>query len=501
MTLSKKLYGTVGATAAVGLLVAVSGIAYLRELGEELRNATESTAVKLDLVNAARARAWEMVASLQGVYVSASLKNQKELDAGEKRWRSAYKRAQEQIDQLRPLFDSRETADLEKYQSSLRAFGQVSTDYISVCKEQKFEQLAGLMPGVQRFASLSDDTLNDLKIVQRNKLKAVQIRSETLRSRSLSVSLCLSGVLLVIVVLAVFGTRSICRTMTVAIGELSNGAEQVAGAAGQVSSSSQSLAQGASQQAASLAQTLASSERIDSLAHRNSENSRGAAGLVTESQEKFQQTNQSLDEMVAAMGEISTQSEKISRIIKSIDEIAFQTNILALNAAVEAARAGEAGLGFAVVADEVRNLAQRCAQAANDTTALIEESIAKSNGGKSRVDQVAVAIRAVTDDCVRVKKLVDEVHSGSLEQARGTGEIGKAILQMQQLTQTTAADAAESAAAAEELSEQSTTLQQTVRNLTVMVGGSAPAIRPGSMARQAAAVHPRGIHSIPSEVV
>jgi methyl-accepting chemotaxis protein len=207
------------------------------------------------------------------------------------------------------------------------------------------------------------------------------------------------------------------------------------------------------------------------MAHKNSDNSAAAAGLVTGSQEKFVETNRSLDQMVTAMQEINTSSDKIAKIIKVIDEIAFQTNILALNAAVEAARAGEAGMGFAVVADEVRNLAQRSAQAAKDTAALIEESIAKSNEGKARVDQVAVAIRGITEESGKVKVLVDEVSMGSQEQARGLEQIAKAVTQMEQVTQQTAASAEESAAAAEELTAQSESVKDVLERLTTMIGG------------------------------
>ena len=126
------------------------------------------------------------------------------------------------------------------------------------------------------------------------------------------------------------------------------------------------------------------------MAHKNTENSQEAARLMALSRSKFDEAEQDLNQMVTAMSEINSQSDKIARIIKVIDEIAFQTNILALNAAVEAARAGEAGMGFAVVADEVRGLAQRSAQAAKDTSSLIEESISKSNNGKVKVDQAAV---------------------------------------------------------------------------------------------------------------
>lgn len=184
------------------------------------------------------------------------------------------------------------------------------------------------------------------------------------------------------------------------------------------------------------------------------------------------------------MDEIHASSGKISKIIKVIDEIAFQTNILALNAAVEAARAGEAGMGFAVVADEVRNLAQRCAQAARDTSSLIADSIRTSNDGKSKVDQVAGAVRSITAESAKVKVLVDEVSVGSEEQTRGIEQVAKAINQMEQVTQRSAASAEEGAAAAEELNAQSATMRELVDRLAALAGtqGSArtPAPRPAS---------------------
>lgn len=312
-------------------------------------------------------------------------------------------------------------------------------------------------------------------ISQRSQATASEVTAkmlaDTRRGRLLQVGLCLLGVA-VALTLGFLLVRHLNSTLNLAIGNLMDGSEQVSSAAGQVAVSSQSLAQGASEQAALLEETSASAQEISSMAHTNSEKSRKAATLMAESQQGFAATNKSLDEMVTAMNEINSQSDRVSKIIKVIQDIAFQTNILALNAAVEAARAGEAGMGFAVVADEVRNLAQRSAQAARDTSALIEESITKSNAGKAKVDRLATLIRTLTEEAASVKTLVEEVNSGSQEQTRGIEQMSKATVQMEGVTQTAAASAEEGASAAEQLAAQSETLKDIVRRLTVMVNGS-----------------------------
>jgi methyl-accepting chemotaxis protein len=277
--------------------------------------------------------------------------------------------------------------------------------------------------------------------------------------------------------LAYFIVRGISAVLTRTVSELTESAAQVTSAATQVAGSSQSLAQGASELAASIEETSASTEQLASMTRKNSENSERSSEIMSVVDGQIGHANKVLALMAVSMDHINTSSGKISKIIKVIDEIAFQTNILALNASVEAARAGSAGMGFAVVADEVRNLAQRSAQAASDTTLLIEESIAKSSEGKATLIEVEAAIRSITESASQVKMLVDEVNTGSREQAQGTEQISKAITQMEQVTQQTAANAEESAAASEELSAQAETMRDALAGLQSMVDESAGAER------------------------
>jgi methyl-accepting chemotaxis protein len=254
---------------------------------------------------------------------------------------------------------------------------------------------------------------------------------------------------------------------------LARNSGQVAKLSSEVRSAGETLANVSSQQAASLEETAASAEEITAMTQKNAENSQAAAGVMSTVDGHVKASNRTLDEMVASMRDINESSAKISKIIKVIDEIAFQTNILALNAAVEAARAGEAGAGFAVVADEVRNLAQRSAQAARDTSQLIEESIAKSQDGTVKLQQVTAGIVAITQDSARVKLLVDEVSGGSQEQARGIDQIAKAVSQMERGTQDSAESAHQSAESSVQLMTQAEELHGIVLQLRSLVGSEA----------------------------
>jgi methyl-accepting chemotaxis protein/methyl-accepting chemotaxis protein-1 (serine sensor receptor) len=247
-----------------------------------------------------------------------------------------------------------------------------------------------------------------------------------------------------------------------------------------MSASANSLAQSATEQAATLEETSASTEEIGSMARTAAEHADQAAALMATVSERVTDASQSIGQMVSTMASVRESSQRVSKIIKTIDEIAFQTNILALNAAVEAARAGAAGMGFAVVADEVRNLAQRAAQAARDTTQLIEESMARSTEGDGSVKHVSASIAGITAATTTLTESLRGIHAVTREQAHGLGQVARSVQQMGQVTQNTAASAEEGAAASKVLHAQAHEALQAVVALERIVGTSqrsAPATR------------------------
>ena len=266
--------------------------------------------------------------------------------------------------------------------------------------------------------------------------------------------------------------RSIGRSMQSITVTLDEAAAQVSSAAGQVSTTSQSLAEGASEQASSLEETSASLEQLSSMTKRNADSALQAKGNAGQCLGSADVGARQMQSMQAAMAAIRSASHDISNILKTIDEIAFQTNILALNAAVEAARAGEAGAGFAVVADEVRSLAQRCAAAAKETAQKIEDSVAKSEHGSKVSAEVAQSFAAIQQQVRQLNQSVTEIATASNEQSLGIGQVTAAISQMDKVTQSNAASAEECAASAEELNAQSHLLKDAVRGLRHLVGSA-----------------------------
>lgn len=248
-------------------------------------------------------------------------------------------------------------------------------------------------------------------------------------------------------------------------------AEQLASTARQVASASQSLAEGASEQAASIEESSSSLEEMASMTRRNSENAHRASELGKQARGAAERGATDMQTMKQAMGDLQSSSDDIAKIIQTIDEIAFQTNILALNAAVEAARAGEAGMGFAVVADEVRNLAQRSAQAAKETATKIEGAVRKTSQGVEISGHVAHALSNIVAQAREVDELVSEVAGASKEQTVGISQINDAVGQMDKVTQNSAAHAEETAAASEELKAQARSLEESIQELRLLVEG------------------------------
>jgi methyl-accepting chemotaxis protein/methyl-accepting chemotaxis protein-1 (serine sensor receptor) len=472
MTVGKKL--TICIAGMLAALLGLAGAAWYatQSLGSELNFATTTVGLRTLTAGALQAEVSGLREKERGLLMYAFGHDKKRVDSNQDEFRELFKEAKASIAAIRPLLTTTEgkaliatvDADLDQYtvlfdEGANLALGGKTMAALAVFRDKggvvgtHMEKAAGDYLALQK-AALADANANGIQ------------KTATIR--------WIAG-LFVVIALAVVGlvsfiVRKIVSQLRTIATSLSDGASQIAAGSGQVSSASQTLAQGASEQASSLEETSASAEEITSMTRQNASNTGKVAELMNTVDHRVSEGNHTLASMVASMKQINDSSGKISKIIKVIDEIAFQTNILALNAAVEAARAGEAGMGFAVVADEVRNLAQRSAQAAKDTAALIEESITTSNEGSTQLQKVADVVGSITEAANQVKVLVDEVNIGSQEQAKGIEEIARSLTEMDKVTQGTAAAAEESASASQQMSAQAQALTHIVDELRTMAG-------------------------------
>lgn len=415
-------------------------------------------------------------------------------------------RAVQRIVAMDPLFNELEAKSTEPENRALIADAKRTTSDYSEAMEDYAQVSRVLAELNQKRIDTGTETLEMAKSLASEGIEwTTAISNESVADlgaaeRVMGIGLLIAAILGV--VLAIMITKSIVRPLTLAIADLSNGSSESSSAAEQVSSASQSLAEGASEQASSLEETSSSMEEITSMVAHNadvakqtSEHARLASEAASDGVRSMSElrtgadsVNDSAKEMEEAMNAIKESSDSISKIIKTIDEIAFQTNILALNAAVEAARAGEAGAGFAVVADEVRSLAHRAAEAAQETASLIEGSMERSARGvrvnqtvgenlRSVLEKAAVVengLKSISQTVGEVASSMQGLEASVVEQQEGISQINTAITQVNDVTQTNAASAEEAASAAEEMNAQAVSLMEIVGTLTLMVSGKKP---------------------------
>jgi methyl-accepting chemotaxis protein len=296
-----------------------------------------------------------------------------------------------------------------------------------------------------------------------------------------------NGLLTTLIIVLVFGTLAalvmhyqIIAPLVRVLKRLTGVSDQVQGTSHELSAASQSLAEGASEQAASLEETSAALEEFSASTRNTAGHAQSAAELAAQTRRAAETGAAGMAQMNQAMGEIQTASGNIAKIIKTIDEIAFQTNILALNAAVEAARAGEAGLGFTVVAGEVRNLALRSATAAKETAAIAEDTIGKSRNGARISAEVARHFQEITEKARRVDELIAQIATTSQEQNQGIGQLNSAVHEVDSVTQRNAANAEQSASVAVELDAQAQALRVIIGELAGLLSGQSGAAAAGA---------------------
>ena len=472
-TIGTKLSLCFSAMLAISLLLGATALYFIMNLGGMLEDTASILLKKTTLVGSIQAAASDLIATENQIILRNMVQDQGQVARLADEYRQVSQGMQRDLSEIEPLLETAEgrqiISDLKRAQAECARNHEEMAQALASQRGDVALKIFGerVTPMVQNMKARAEDLVRISRRIGEQRGKEAHSAKVT-STVAVVVLLVLAALVGGAAIYLVQRTTSSLRKLAQ---QLARSAEQVTAAGGQISSASQALAQGASEQAASLEETSASTEEMSSMTRRNAENSNAAANVVSESAAKTEAASTALKKLVVAMDEINASSEKISKIIKVIDEIAFQTNILALNAAVEAARAGEAGLGFAVVADEVRNLAQRCAQAAKDTAGLIEDSIQKASEGVGRVKEVEAAISGVIADATKIKTLVDEVNLGSQEQARGIEQVAKAIVEMEKVTQKTAASAEESASAGEELNAQATQLMNLVGSLRELVGG------------------------------
>ena len=458
---------------ASATMLAFAGVVFY-EFEQNVKNERDLETISTALTN--HLEADMMHDALRSDVLSATL-------AGIKKDESAGKDVLKELDNhigiFRTAIEKSEKLDLDdSTKAALASVDQPLNEYTKLASELAKKAIQDPAAGESGMADFGKK-FQDLERSMSTASGLIESRAEAIKasaeeSKKLFLNFLFVGIGVSILLLNLVGwivAKSIPRSFMLLIDRLAIGAAQIESASGHIASSSESLASSTTEQAASLEETSASLEEIASMTKNNAENSREAKDLTGAMREVADTGASDMDKMAHAMAAIKESSNNIAKIIKTIDEIAFQTNILALNAAVEAARAGEAGMGFAVVAEEVRNLALRSASAARETAEKIEDSIQKSSAGVQINAKVSLSLADIVSKARQADELVAQISIASNEQSQGIDQINSSVSQMDAMTQNNAAGAEESANVSADLRTQSTQLTQLVQELQTLVGG------------------------------
>ena len=472
MTIQRKLYAAYGAIFVIGLVSTLVGITSILNLNRSLQDMGIRLASLIYDAGQIDTITSDLQADQRGMVLRALLKQDDKTAGLIRDYDASMKAVRGFTNDMQSLVKAPAAVEqVQKVSSRIDDMERLSLPFLDLARRGQISPATRLLD--QGLAESTDQasalgaSLLELEHMLAQK-EAAEKKAEAVRAVWL---MCLTlAPLFAGGLVALFIVRSLSAQLRNSVGKLATGAQDLAGMAGQVSASSQSLAEDASSQAAMIEETSASSEEINAMARRNLEHAGNASSRMDELREKMNSSSKGMEGATHAMADIRESSDRISGIIKTIDQIAFQTNILALNAAVESARAGDAGLGFAVVADEVRSLAQRCAQAAKETEDMVAQSQVVSREGAERVNTVAAELLLVQSILDEMATMVAEIKSGSQQQGQGIGQIAQALTRMEQSTQRSAASSEESAASAQELTGQSHTLGTVAQELAKMVG-------------------------------
>ncbi|MFN7993127.1 MAG: methyl-accepting chemotaxis protein [Bryobacteraceae bacterium] len=488
--ISTRLLLGFGVVITLALGLSYSSLRAISKLGDGLDRAVNGTAQELRLLCEVQAGFQEMRADAASVEVSlvntmvksvrqkdgsqsncASCHTDESIGSHRQKFEAVGTRLQTNISRLRKLSSTAdELAALDSLKTGTDNWAALYAKYLDLTRGGAYSEAHDVMlDKIYPLVEQMGKGAQDLVTKQNDKLQVASLEARNSISTSRTTVFVLIGICLLVgggVHLILIGVN---RTLRGFVTQMAAVSDEVARTAQSVSASSDSLAAGAAEQAASLEQTSGSAQEIQSATRGNSTRCEKANSATTTVDRQVSDANQALEQMTGSMHAIAGSSEKISKIITLIDSIAFQTNLLALNAAVEAARAGEAGLGFAVVADEVRKLAQRSSEAAKDTAALIEESLIRSREGRTIMDRVGDAFRAITTSTGQVKSLVACMSAGGQEQSQGIEQISHALVQIEQVTRSAASSAERNAGASKELVEQSAALQEITDRLSELV--------------------------------